>query len=118
MVEGVAIEFPKQAVVVRRNSCSSGSVIQQGKLAESLTRLVLLQEGRVSLAGEDLRAGKGARTDHIETVSVIALLDDHLIAGNLAFLHGIDDNTLLSLVECREHKCQAEFLTDGLLGLS
>lgn len=104
MVEGLSVQRVEDAVGGGHDRRGPRSIIEEAQLAEDFPGHVLFEEGRLGVAGEDLRAVQSALVVDVQLVAVIALLDHVVSGGELAFLHGVDDHVQVFLLEVLEHE--------------
>lgn len=105
VVEGGAVEPEQLARGLALDGGGTRGVVHEGKLSEEIASVVGLEVGL--LAGDDLEAVKLSLIDDIQSVSFFALSDDCLSGLGVHFLHGVDDDAEVFLVERLEE--------DGLL---
>ena len=115
MIECLPVKGVQNALFVGRDAGRSRCVIKERELSESLSGLVLLQQSRLSVALENLRARESAARHNVQAFALIALFDDSLVCFGPFFLHGIYDYFLLSVVQSREHEGFPNLVHDGRL---
>jgi hypothetical protein len=76
MVESLSVEYPQFTVLASSDSGGSWSIIEQSKLSKSITWLVVLEVGVVSI--DDLGATKLSRFNNIKYITLISLADNNL----------------------------------------
>lgn len=117
MVESLSIKCIQQAVSFSRDGGGTRCIVQQGQLAERFTRVVLLEEGRLSLAFEDLSALKLSICDHVQAVALVSFLNDDLTLNKVFLFHGVDDDLLLLWIETGEHESHFDLVHDCCFSL-
>ena len=105
VVEGGTVEAEQLARSLALDGGGTRGVVHEGQLSEEVTSVVGLEVGL--LAGNDLEAVELSLVDDVQSVSLFALSDHCLCGLGVHFLHGVDDDAEVFLVERLEE--------DGLL---
>ena len=110
-VERFSVEREQRGVLIGSNSGGTGSIVQQGKLAENFTVIVRFEHLTRTL--NNLGASQLARLMNVEHIAGFTLGDDGLAGRALAHIHGLDDDIEVLVVQVDEHKTVFDALADG-----
>jgi hypothetical protein len=76
VVERISVQLEKLALFVCNDSCLACSVVEESELSKGFAWLVGLEEDGIRFFGEHLRARQGSTSNYVETVALIALLNN------------------------------------------
>lgn len=115
VVEGGPIKTVELSFSFRLDRCSSRSIVHKGEFSEEFSRFIRF---KISLgAVNDFEAVEFTGANDVESVSLFSLDNDVLTRRSLHFLHGVNDDADVVLVETAEKDAFLDQIFNGLFGI-